>query len=107
MNLARIWAFESPVTPSDQGERTQMKHLALRLLLCLMALPAQSQEPPDVEQAANPTRTADPKASKRPDQPSSVVSRVDRASERERLADEFIPSEEVSADQAVAFPGDI
>ena len=84
-----------------------MKHLALRLILCLMALPAQSQEPPDVEQAANPTRTANPKASKLPSQPSSAAPRADRASERERLADEFIPSEEVSADQAVAFPADM
>jgi hypothetical protein len=72
-----------------------------------MALPAQSQEVPDVEQATNGTRTAKPEASKLPSQPSSAAPRADRASERERIADEFIPSEEVSADQAVAFPGDI
>jgi hypothetical protein len=70
-----------------------------------MALPAQSQEPPDVEQATKATENAKSEAAKLPSQ--SSASRAKRARKRERLVDEFIPSEEVSADQAVAFPADM
>jgi hypothetical protein len=88
-------------------ERLHMKRFTLSLLVCLAALSAQGQDSPDIRRAKDSAKAAKPEASKPADQRASIAPQAKRANERDRAIDEFVPSEEIPAEQAVAFPADI
>jgi hypothetical protein len=82
-----------------------MKRIVLSLMVSLAILAALGQEPPATE--PHQVRSEAREAQKSIDRSPSTAKTDGRRKPAEDLADEFVPSEEISADHAVSFPADI